>query len=78
MMPESGRTVFTHSAARRGLDFPLLGDLQPVIDLDAEVSVGAFELGVSKQQLNGEFQSATSGSVEPDRQSRTDLLGRRS
>jgi len=52
-MPESGRTAFTHAAAGSGLDFRLLRDLQRVIDHDAEVSDGAFQLGVSKQQLNG-------------------------
>ena len=37
----------------RKLDFRLLGYLQRVIDLNAEVSDGAFQLGVPKQKLNG-------------------------
>lgn len=44
-----------HSRDRsfRRLYFRLLGDFQRVIDLDSEVSDGAFQLGMSKQQLNG-------------------------
>ena len=39
--------------ARRRLDFGLLRDLQRVIYLDPEVSNGAFELAMTKQELNG-------------------------
>jgi hypothetical protein len=53
MMPESGHTVFPRAAACRRLDFRLLGDLQRVIDFDAEVANCAFQLGMAKQQLNG-------------------------
>lgn len=35
------------------LDFSLLRDFQRVIDLDAKIPDGAFELGMAKQQLNG-------------------------
>jgi len=35
------------------LDFSLLGNFQGVIDLDAEISNGAFQLGMAKQELNG-------------------------
>lgn len=34
------------------LDFRLLGDLQRVINLDAEVADGTLQLGVPQQQLN--------------------------
>ena len=34
-------------------DFRLLGDLEGVIDLDAEVPHGRLELGVSQEQLHG-------------------------
>jgi len=36
-----------------GLDFRLLRYLQGVIDLDAKVSDGAFQIGMTKQQLYG-------------------------
>ena len=49
----SGRTVFTLAAAEQWLDLGLLGDLQRVIHLYAEVPDGALQLGVAKQQLNG-------------------------
>ena len=52
MMPESGRTVFPHEAASRRLDFRLFGDIQRVIDLDAEVSDGTLELGMAQQYLD--------------------------
>ena len=54
MMPESGHTakpVQPQGAGR--LDFGLLRDFQSIIDLDAKVSDGAFQLGMAKQQLNG-------------------------
>ena len=34
------------------LHLRLLGDLQSIVDFDAEISDGAFKLGVPKQQLN--------------------------
>jgi len=34
-------------------DFGLLGDLERVIDLDAKISHGAFELRVAKEELHG-------------------------
>ena len=34
------------------LDLSLLGDLERIVDLYAEVSNGAFELAMSKQKLN--------------------------
>ena len=34
------------------LHLRLLGDFQSVVDFDAEVSDGAFKLGVPEQQLN--------------------------
>jgi hypothetical protein len=42
---------YQRSRGRRaaGLDLCLLGDLEGVIDLDPEISYGAFELGMSKQ-----------------------------
>jgi hypothetical protein len=36
-----------------GLHLRLLGDLQGVVGLDSQVSDGAFELGVPKEELNG-------------------------
>ncbi len=38
--------------ARRASDFSLLGDLQGVVDLDAEVTDCAFEFGVTQEQLD--------------------------
>lgn len=58
MMPESGHAVFARAAVGQGLDLGLLGDLQRVVYLDAEVSDGAFELGMAKQQLNGPADSS--------------------
>jgi hypothetical protein len=35
------------------LDFGLLGNLESVVDLDAEIPHGGFELRVPKKQLRG-------------------------
>ena len=56
--PENGRTKPVSKEkhvqlALRRLDFGLLRDLQRVIDLDSEVSNGAFQLAMTKQELNG-------------------------
>ena len=53
IMAETGHTVFARAAVGQWLNLGLLGDLQRVVYLDAEVSDGAFELGMAKQQLNG-------------------------
>ena len=38
-------------------DFRLLGDLESVVDLDAEVPHSAYELRMAKQQLHGSHQT---------------------
>jgi len=53
MMAETGHTVFARATVGQWLNLGLLGDFQRVVYLDAEVSDGAFELGMAKQQLNG-------------------------
>jgi hypothetical protein len=41
------------AASSLRLNLRLLGDLQCIVDLDAEIPDGTFELRVSKQELNG-------------------------
>lgn len=54
--PEPRRIAATRDtpyvAAGRRLDFGLLGNLQRVINLDAEIPHGTLQLGVAKQLLN--------------------------
>ncbi len=58
-MPHSGRSRFHENCGptrRRGRgcpsEFNLLGDAESVVDLDAEISDGAFQLRVPEQQLD--------------------------
>jgi len=55
--PESGRTKPVEEPSVRPalqlLDLGLLRDLQRVIYLDPKVSNGAFQLGMTEQDLNG-------------------------
>jgi hypothetical protein len=51
--PHESRNEKHVQPALRRLDFGLLRDLQRVIYLDPEVSNGAFELAMTKQELNG-------------------------
>ena len=47
--PVSDRRVSAVATSPAGLHLGLLGDLQRVVDLDPEVSDGAFKLGVPEQ-----------------------------
>jgi hypothetical protein len=40
------------SALPSGSDVDLLGDCESIIDLDTEIPDGAFDLGMTKQQLD--------------------------
>lgn len=54
-MSGAGREASCPAAlpAGRASDFRLLRDLESVVDLNAEIPHGAFELRVAKQQLHG-------------------------
>jgi len=60
MMPESGRTGSAIAGHR--FDLCLLGNLQRVIYLDAQVSDRASQLGMARQQLNGSSEMLDSNS----------------